>query len=81
MSYIFATKEHLSEFITKEILTTTEAAKLLGCTRQNVDDLARRGKLAVIKQSGRTKLFYRDDVMERMNITRRKRSGKPNLDF
>lgn len=81
MSYIFATKKHLTEFIKKEIVMTTEAAKILGCTRQNIDDLARRGKLSIIKQSGRTKLFYRDDVMDRMDITRRKRSKKPDLDF
>ena len=44
---------------------TTEAAQLLGCTRQNVSDLVRRGKLPVCKADGRMPLFLRSDVLNR----------------
>ena len=44
---------------------TNEVAQLLGCTRQNVSDLVRRGKLPVCKADGRMQLFLRSDVLNR----------------
>ena len=44
---------------------TTETMQLLGCTRQNVSDLVRRGKLSVRKTDGRTQLLLRSDVLDR----------------
>ena len=48
------------------ICDTGEAASLLGCTRQNVSDLMRRGKLTPMKATGRTMLFLRSDVLARL---------------
>lgn len=45
--------------------TTSEAANLLGCTRQNISDLVRRGKLTPLKADGRTQTFLRADLLER----------------
>lgn len=44
---------------------TNEVMQLLGCTRQNVHDLVRRGKLPLCKADGRTQLFLRSDVLDR----------------
>lgn len=42
-----------------------EAAELLGCSRQNISDLVRRGKLVPLKTSARSMLFLRADVLAR----------------
>lgn len=42
-----------------------EAAELLGCSRQNISDLVRRGKLVPLKASARSMLFLRADVLAR----------------
>ncbi|MBQ1780336.1 MAG: helix-turn-helix domain-containing protein [Bacteroidales bacterium] len=47
-------------------MTTAEACELLQCSRQNIDDLVRRDKLHPIKPGGRTKLFLRSEVEERL---------------
>ncbi|MDR1439965.1 MAG: DNA-binding protein [Clostridiales bacterium] len=64
--YRFETPEQLKSFIASEVVNTSEATLLLGCTRQNIDDLARRGKLAPIKTYPRDKLFLRADVLARL---------------
>ncbi len=45
---------------------TAEAATLLGCSRQNVSDLVRRGRLTPVKASSHTMLFMRSDILERI---------------
>lgn len=44
---------------------TAETAELLGCTRQNISDLVRRGKLTPLKAGGKSALFLRADVLAR----------------
>ena len=48
-------------------LETSEVAQLLGCTRQNVSDLVRRGKLVPLKTSARGPLFLRSDIYARLD--------------
>ena len=47
-------------------LDTAEVAHLLGCSRQNVSDLVRRGRLTPVKSTARGTLFLRSDVYARM---------------
>ncbi|MCC8129796.1 MAG: helix-turn-helix domain-containing protein [Clostridiales bacterium] len=53
-------------FCRYSILSTSESAELLSCTRQNIDSLVRRGKLTPIKTYARNKLFLRSDVARRL---------------
>lgn len=67
MSYNFKDKDELRAFLVDEIINTAEATKILNCTRQNIDDLVRRDKLIPIKVFPRDRLFFKSDVLERLN--------------
>ncbi|WP_371374304.1 helix-turn-helix transcriptional regulator [Sporomusa aerivorans] len=67
MKYEFDTEKELIPFIVDNIITTREAMEILGCSRQNIDDLIKRGKLAPIKKWDRDKLFWKEDVLDRLN--------------
>ena len=54
-------------FISTQVVGSTEAAEILGCTRQNIDNLAQRGRLRPVKAGGKLKLFLRGDVLDRMS--------------
>lgn len=47
------------------VCDTSEVAQLLDCTRQNVSDLVRRGKLVPLRSTTRGMLFLRADVLAR----------------
>ena len=65
----FNTKEELSEFLAKELINTAEAVAILGCTRQNIDDLVKRKKLIPIKVFPRDRIFFKSDVLARKALT------------
>ena len=54
--------DDFASFVARRVITTAEACELLGCSRQNIDDLVRRDKLHPVKAGGRTKLFLRSEV-------------------
>jgi len=64
--YSFSTKEELLQFISDNIISTGEAAEILGCSRQNINDLVKRGKLTPVKQINYIMLFLKDDIMSRI---------------
>ena len=47
------------------VCDTAEAARILGCSRQNISDLVRRGKLVPLKKGSRGTVFLRADVLAR----------------
>lgn len=57
--------DDFASFVSRRVITTAEACELLGCSRQNIDDLVRRDKLHPVKAGGRTKLFLRSEVEQR----------------
>ena len=57
--------ERASRFVRHRIVNTGEAGRILGCSRQNIDDLTRRGKLHPIRQDEKNKLFLRNEVIQR----------------
>jgi len=65
MSYNFTSREDLEKFIQTEILTSSEALEYLGISRQALNSLVKRGKLAPIKEEKTTKLFFKEDLMKR----------------
>lgn len=57
--------EDLASTAGQMLVDTSEAAQLLGCTRQNVADLVRRGRLAPVRTGLKGMLFLRADVLAR----------------
>ena len=53
-------------FVENCVVNTAEAAELLDCSRQNIDDLVRRGKLHPIRATPKNKLFLKSELMERL---------------
>jgi hypothetical protein len=52
-------------FVVHRVITAAEAAEILGCSRQNIDDLTKRGKLHPIKSSAKTTLFLKSEILKR----------------
>ncbi|HOM03316.1 MAG TPA: helix-turn-helix domain-containing protein [Acetivibrio sp.] len=63
--YNFNSKEELIAFIADNIITSKEAAEILGCSRQNIDDLVKRKKLIPVRVIPRDRLFFKEDVLAR----------------
>lgn len=58
-------KEDIISFISQRTVNTAEAAEILNCTRQNIDDLIKRGKLTPVKTTAKDKLFLKSDILKR----------------
>ena len=52
-------------FAVQRVINATEAAELLNCSRQNVMELTKRGKLHPIKTSERNTLYLKSEVLKR----------------
>lgn len=64
--YHFSTNEELKQFIAGNIISTGEAAELLGCSRQYVNQLVKENKLLPIKKINYITLFLKSDVEARL---------------
>lgn len=59
------TKDEFYRMLDRQLVNTHEACEILSCSRQNIDDLIRRGKLRPVKEGMKDKLFLRSDVESR----------------
>jgi len=64
--YHFTTDEELKQFIADNIISTGEAAELLGCSRQYINQLMKENKLIPIKKINYITLFLKSDVEARL---------------
>ncbi|MBY0597669.1 DNA-binding protein [Bacillus bingmayongensis] len=62
--YKFETKEELIRFINDEIVNTSEALDILGCSRQNLNMMIKKEKITPIKEMVRDRLFFKGDVLK-----------------
>lgn len=53
-------------FVAQRVINATEAAELLNCSRQNVMELTKRGKLHSIKASERNTLYLKSEIIQRV---------------
>jgi hypothetical protein len=53
-------------FVSMRIINTAEAAELMECSRQNIEDLVRRGKLHPVKVDAKSKLFLKSEIQQRL---------------
>lgn len=59
------TLDDFKRFISCRTVNTMEAAELLGCSRQNIEDLILRDKLHPVKSNPRSKLFLKSEILQR----------------
>lgn len=64
--YQFNTDEEIKQFISENIISTGEAAEILGCTRQYINHLVKENKLIPIKKINYITLFLKSDVEARL---------------
>ncbi|PFD95464.1 DNA-binding protein [Bacillus cereus] len=62
--YKFETKEELIRFINDEIVNTSEALDILGCSRKNLNMMIKKEKIKPIKEMVRDRLFFKEDVLK-----------------
>lgn len=55
----------LKKYMADILVNSEEAAAILDCSRQNIDDLVKRGKLTPIKIGANGNIFLKNDVLER----------------
>ncbi|GCF83078.1 MULTISPECIES: DNA-binding protein [Bacillus] len=67
----FETKEQLTKFIQDEILNSSEALDILGCSRQYLNKLVKEEKITPIKETTRDKFFYKQDILTRKEKMRK----------
>ncbi|QTU91804.1 helix-turn-helix domain-containing protein [Bacillus velezensis] len=60
--FVFANVDELREFLDKEVITTSEAIEIIGCSRQNLKQLVDHKTLNPIKSTNRDRLFLRKDI-------------------
>lgn len=59
------TLDDFKRFISCRTVNTMEAAELLECSKQNIEDLIRRDKLHPVKTNARNKIFLKSEVLQR----------------
>ncbi|MEG7335689.1 helix-turn-helix domain-containing protein [Bacillus sp. 0102A] len=65
MEYHLKSRQEVEDFIRREVLTTNEAAELLGVNRARMSQLISSGKLNPIKKLRGISLFLRTDLEEK----------------
>ena len=58
-------KNDFKKIISFSIVNTKEACEILDCSRQNIDDLIKRGKINPVKEFDKNKLFLKSDIIKR----------------
>lgn len=59
------TWSEIQSFVSNSTLDSAQAAAELECSKQNIDDLVKRGKLHPVKEGQRYRLFMKSEVEER----------------
>ncbi|MCY8081713.1 helix-turn-helix domain-containing protein [Bacillus inaquosorum] len=65
MEYHLKSRQEVEDFIRHEVLTTNEAAELLGVKRARISQLIGSGKLIPVKKLSGISLFLRTDLEEK----------------
>ena len=59
------TAADFQNFVACRVINASEAAEILGCSRQNILDLTKRGKLHPLKASDKNTLYLKSEVLKR----------------
>ncbi|EJR26474.1 MULTISPECIES: hypothetical protein [Bacillus cereus group] len=69
--YKFETKDDLISFIQSEVINTSEALEILGCSRQNLNQMVQKERVKPIKDLPRDRLFFKEDIFKRKEQMRK----------
>ena len=58
----------LQKYVQCRLISMSEVCRMLNCSRQNIDDLIRRGKLHPVQSMGNNTLFRKSEITERVSI-------------
>lgn len=58
-------RDILRSIMSDKLVGSEEAAAILGCSRQNIDDLVKRGRLSPVKSGANGNIFLKCDVLDR----------------
>ncbi len=72
-SFNFVDRNEMTKYIQNEVINTSEALEILQCSRQNLNDLIKRGVITPIKDLPRDRLFYKEDILQRKSYMDRKK--------
>lgn len=53
-------------FVQRRVVNVAETAEILNCSRQNIDDLTKRGRLHPIKATGKNTLYLKSEILKRL---------------
>lgn len=56
--------DDIMKFASDQVISSNEVSKLLNCSRQYVNELVKKDKLAPAKKDSKNPLFYKDDVLK-----------------
>ena len=56
--------DDIMKFASDQVISSSEVCKLLNCSRQYVNELVKKEKLAPAKKDSKNPLFYKDDVLK-----------------
>lgn len=56
----------LLSYVKSQLVNSAEAAEILGCSRQYINELSAKGKLNPIKSDAKTTLYLKSEVMQRL---------------
>lgn len=59
------TASDFRNFVKQRVINASEAADILGCSRQNIMDLTKRGRLHPVKTSDKNTLYLKSEVLKR----------------
>lgn len=60
------TLEDMLRFVSQRVVNAAEAQEMLHCSRQNIADLVKRGKLHPIRSDSNNRLFLKTEIRQRM---------------
>lgn len=63
---LFISLDDFRSFASNRVVNTAEAMDILDCSRQNVNDLIKRGKIEPIKKEAKSTLFLKSDIEQRL---------------
>lgn len=65
-------REELERFLASEVVDTSEALQLLGCSRQNLHEQVTKGNIKPIRIMPKDRLFLKADILSKINNKHKK---------
>ncbi len=67
----FENDMELRRFLQNELVSTSEVAELLGCTRQYIHNCVKKGILEPVKVGSKERIFFKSDIIAHIERKRK----------